>query len=238
MLSNEKPWDEKLCGQVKVLITFGLLLELLDLVTDAWMLHMVISEGEAPDLIAPWIASFSVATVVSLASLGNKLLALRRAIQLRREEAGFDDTAGATDLAVKLLKHCKNHKRTSRAINSIYAGVAVAFTECIPLGVLQIVYMQRVDARELIQTISLVVSAAQLGAKVFKVVLLKDLLPYRSKQAKKVKKLEALVPNEAAQRGTQQQMLPKHAASIEMQRLSPPQEQSWAGVQPNLTVSQ
>ena len=70
---------------------------------------------------------------MSTASLFITLVALFRAAHLRQAEALFDDTDPSSP-ASKLLKHKKNHERMSRTINGIYAGLAVAAAECVPLG--------------------------------------------------------------------------------------------------------
>ena len=62
-----------------------------------------------------------------------KLVALFRAARLRQAEALFQDT-DPSSRASKLLKHKKNYERMSRTINGIYAGLAVAAAECVPLG--------------------------------------------------------------------------------------------------------
>ena len=64
------------------------------------------------------------------------MVALFRAARLRHTEAHFENTDPSSP-AFKLLKHQKNHERISRTVNGIYAGVAVAAAECVPLGVLQ-----------------------------------------------------------------------------------------------------
>ena len=73
---------------------------------------------------------------MSCGSLSVKLIGLFRAARLRREEALFEN-ADPSSSSSKLLKHQKNRERTSRAVKGIYAGVAVAIAECVPLGILQ-----------------------------------------------------------------------------------------------------
>ena len=68
---------------------------------------------------------------MSCGSLSTKFVALSRAARLRREDALFENTHSSSPSS-KLLKHRQNHERTSRAINNIYAGLAVALAECIP----------------------------------------------------------------------------------------------------------
>ena len=77
---------------------------------------------------------------VSFGSLVITLIALFRAARLRQAEALFQDTDPSSS-ASKLLKHKKNHERISRTVNEIYAGVAVAAAECMPLGILQSIHL-------------------------------------------------------------------------------------------------
>ena len=77
---------------------------------------------------------FLLCDQVSFGSLVIMLIALFRAARLRQAEALFDDTDPSSP-ASKLLKHKKNHERMSRTIKGIYAGLAVAAAECVPLGV-------------------------------------------------------------------------------------------------------
>ena len=69
------------------------------------------------------------------------------------------------------------------------AGAAVAVGECVPIGILQILYADR-TGEELMQTFSLAMSWCAIGAKLSQLAMLADFLPYRSKQAKKVTELE------------------------------------------------
>ena len=134
---------------------------------------------------------------MSTASLFINLVALFRAARLRQAEALFDDTDPSSP-ASKLLKHKKNHERMSRTINGIYAGLAVAAAECVPLGVLQrirllflfierhvesfvsaVMLSQRVAADQgIMATLSLITSWSQCSLKFGKLILLKDYLPY------------------------------------------------------------
>jgi hypothetical protein len=75
-----------------------------------------------------------------LGSLFIKVVALFRAARLRHTEALFENTDPSSP-AFKLLKHQKNHERISRTVNGIYAGVAVAAAECMPLGILQSMHL-------------------------------------------------------------------------------------------------
>ena len=58
---------------------------------------------------------------------------------------------------------------------------------------LQIIYSLRVGKPDAMAMLSVATSWWSLGMSIGKVVLLKDLLPYKNKQAKKVKELQALV---------------------------------------------
>lgn len=91
------------------------------------------------------------------------------------------------------MKHEKNHARTERAVHSIYAGLLVASAECLPLGILQIILAQRMGATSIMQTFSLITSWCQAAIKFSKLILLKDYLPYRSKQTRKIKDLKRIV---------------------------------------------
>ena len=123
-----------------------------------WILaYDVLGKTKAADLVIPWLVAYPVALIVcfshahsfvwpqssltqhaqvSFGSLSTKLIGLFRAARLRREEAIFENTDPSSSSS-KLLKHQKNWERTSRAVNSIYAGLAVALAECVPLGILQ-----------------------------------------------------------------------------------------------------
>ena len=58
---------------------------------------------------------------------------------------------------------------------------------------MQIIYSLRVGKPDAMAMISVATSWWSLGMSIGKVVLLKDLLPYKNKQAKKVKELQALM---------------------------------------------
>jgi len=154
------------------------------------------------DILVPWIIFYAISSVVAIVAL---LLLLRnfiQALRLRRQEIDLEvGNDGRNVLQAKLLKHRKNKERTSRAIQGIYASILVAAAENLPLGILMIVFSLRKGAPDVMGMISLVVSWAQLGSSVGKLVLLKDLLPYRNKQARKVKELEALVNCEGVELG-------------------------------------
>ena len=60
----------------------------------------------------------------------------------------------------------------------------------------------RVGSPGTMATLSLVTSACQFGAKVSKLILLKDYFPYRSKEAKKVKNLQTIVNGEGTKLNT------------------------------------
>ena len=63
-----------------------------------------------------------------------------------------------------------------------------------PSGILQVIYAQRIGrSSDLMQTLSLIMSWGQCFAKFSKILFLKDLIPARTKQAQKVRKLEALL---------------------------------------------
>ena len=79
---------------------------------------------------------------MSCGSLFVKLIALFRAARLRHEEALFENTDPSSPSS-KLLKRKKIHERMSRTINGIYAGLAVAAAECVPLGILQSMHLLR-----------------------------------------------------------------------------------------------
>ena len=133
---------------------------------------------------------------MSFGSLLIKFVALFRAARLRQAEALFENTDPSSP-ASKLLKHKKNHERVSRAIKGIYAGLAVATAECIPLGALQskrmlfwfieghvkssvfaVILSQRAGDGGIMATLSLVTSWSQCALKFGKLILLKDYLPY------------------------------------------------------------
>ena len=120
---------------------------------------------------------------------------------MRREETVFNEQ-DPTSPQSRLLKHRKNHARVNRAIRSIYAGAAVALGENLTLGILQVIYIMRVGSLGTMATLSLVTSACQFGAKVSKLILLKDYFPYRSKEAKKVKNLQTIVNGEGTKLNT------------------------------------
>ena len=58
---------------------------------------------------------------------------------------------------------------------------------------MQIIYSLRVGKPDAMAMVSVATSWWSLGMSIGKVVLLKDLLPYKNKQAKKVKELQALM---------------------------------------------
>ena len=129
---------------VEVLGVLSLLFESWDLFTDSYMLFVKVISAESPcaekiaDLVIPWLCCYVLASLASLVSWFIKVRALIRACRLRREEVEFDSHGNAESVASNLLKHRKNRERTSRAINSIYVGLALGMMENLPLGMLQI----------------------------------------------------------------------------------------------------
>lgn len=129
---------------VEGLGVLSLLFESWDLFTDSYVLFVKVLKSSGPcaeritDLVMPWISCYAVASLASLVSWLIKVRALIRACRLRREEVEFDSHGNAESVASNLLKHRKNRERTSRAINSIYVGLALGMMENLPLGMLQI----------------------------------------------------------------------------------------------------
>merc|ERR1711998_222479 len=116
-----------------------------------------------------------------------KIFALIRAIRLRRQEISFEEDQNSPGF--KLIKHRKNLERCTRMIQGIYATLLVSVAENLPLGLIQLIYSLRLDKLDSTAKISLVTSWWSLGAGLGKVITLKDALPYRAKQTRKVKEL-------------------------------------------------
>lgn len=108
----------------------------------------------------------------------------------------------------------------------IYATFAIAAAENFPIGIMQVCFetcesislkffdskvvyaVRKPESLDSLQMISIVSSWASLGMGSGKAVLLKDYLPYLSKQRRKVKDLEALVNKD----GTELRSIPLASA--------------------------
>lgn len=91
----------------------------------------------------------------------------------------------------KLLIHENRLMRTSRKIKLSMTGLLVATFECLPLGILQILYSQRIKSKlATIDILSLVTSWLMLGLKVSAPTVLYELVRYKNKQRGKIDQLK------------------------------------------------
>ena len=90
-----------------------------------------------------------------------------------------------------LHEHQERLFKTGLAIRTAYASLLVGFFECLPMGILQIVYAQKIPNTELMATILLVTTWTCLGLKIAKVSEIKRLWMYKTKQIKKIQSLKA-----------------------------------------------
>jgi len=148
--------------------------------------------------VIPWLCCYAIATVVSVAALFLKGKMFRDQIRRRRTEFVLDDEE-QSDRIVKLKNHTKRLTKTKRAIQSTYASMLVGLAECLPLGILQIIFSLRCGVPDAMSQLSLVTTWLMLGMKLVKCTQLTSMWKYRKKQRKKVALLTSL--NTAARDG-------------------------------------
>ena len=127
---------------VEIIIISSTAWELWDYFADAWMLaqHVLPDNQQISDLVTPWLICFAIASLASCVSFYVKLKTLIRAFRLRREEADLDASEVPTGSLDKVLalhslhNHRMSREKASRAINGVYAGLALALGEDLPLG--------------------------------------------------------------------------------------------------------
>jgi len=122
--------------------------------------------------------------------------------QLRNRRDELELANDKNDRANKLQDHKKRLTKTLRSIRLIYASLLVGCAECIPLGILQIMYSLRVAEKDAWGSISLVTTWLGLGLKVAKVPELQTLWKYKKKQKKKCAALAAPERARATDEGT------------------------------------
>jgi hypothetical protein len=197
---------------VETLLLMKISFECMDFATDTRMITDKVvpkaNTDELKDLFIPWIIFYGVSCLVFAITMVMRLHLLVNAIRVRRVELNLEEESRDSAEA-KLLKHRKNLERTARAVQSIYATFAIAAAENFPIGIMQVVYaVRKPESLDSLQMISIVSSWASLGMGSGKAVLLKDYLPYLSKQRRKVKDLEALVNKD----GTELRSIPLASA--------------------------
>jgi len=148
--------------------------------------------------VIPWLCCYAIATVVSVAALFLKGKMFRDQIRRRRTEFILDEKE-QSDRIVKLKKHTIRFTKTKRAIQSTYASMLVGLAECLPLGILQIIFSLRCGVPDAMSQLSLVTTWLMLGMKLVKCTELTSMWKYRKKQRKKVALLTSL--NTAARDG-------------------------------------
>jgi len=185
-------------------LAMNILFEAWDFFTDSYILFVKVVDAEEPcaskitDLVIPWLSCYAIATVVSIAALFIKAKMFRDQIRNRRKEFILDEEEQADRIA-KLKKHTKRFVKTKRSIHSAYASMLVGLAECLPLGILQIIFSLRCGVPDAVSQISLVTTWLMLGMKLVKCTELTSMWKYRKKQRKKVSLLTSL--NAAAQDG-------------------------------------
>ena len=92
--------------------------------------------------------------VASLATMYIKMKVFIEQFRNRREEVWEPDCL--SERAKKIQKHKKRLTSTGKAIKMIYASMMIGCLECVPMGVLQILYSQVVQENDLMTTLSLV----------------------------------------------------------------------------------
>jgi len=143
-------------------------------------------------LVIPWIVFYVIATVISVVALMLKARVFLQQLRERRSQLAEDTLEdGQTERAKKLKKHRKRLVKTTRAILLTYSSLMVAVAECLPLGILQVMYSLRVAKMDRLTAISLVTKWSLLGLKVAKVPELSVKWEYKKKQNKKCATLAA-----------------------------------------------
>lgn len=184
--------------ECKIVLT--VLFEAWDFFTDTWVLATNVLKSEVSDLVTIWVVAYAVATIASILSMYLKLSVLREQLLHRRGEnspAVFERTRKRRKGLIEnkrlpaLMKHNKRLVKTSRAIRLAYSSLLVGVAECIPLGILQIIYTQRAKMPGVMGILSLVSTALMLGLKIAKVSTLPAQWKYRKKQRLKIARLEA-----------------------------------------------
>jgi hypothetical protein len=181
-------------------ILLKILMELWDFITDAWLLFGYVipsTDKEIKKLVPYWLVACSIASIVSLVATYLKIRVFMLQLRHRREDIELQRSASVdgAEESVRMQAIRKYKKRiikTHRSIQLIYASFMIGIFECVPLGILQIIYAQYKEQTSWIATISLITTWLMLGMKVSKVPDLYSLWEYKAKNKTKVQNLSAL----------------------------------------------
>lgn len=194
--------------RVEVKLALAILFEGWDFSTDTLFLVKNVLQAEPKntdaisDLVTPWVIAYAFAVVASTIAIFIKVREFWQQLRYRRrylesdEDGDVDDgndeaAQSATSKRGKLMKHTMRLQATSRKIKLMLAGLLVAICECLPLGILQIVYSNRIEEKlQTIDMLSTVTSWLMFGLKISAPTMLFEHIKYKRKQQHKIQHLE------------------------------------------------